>query len=111
MCGIEFVITNTFKEAAKTEEKVMFDEHLYFYLSNAEKYTDTFSLLLNSDLYGETFLGFSEVTKLREECEGILKKYRGIDHRASEIRHFAQSLIILCKEAIKRKKNVFALGD
>ncbi|MEH7749309.1 hypothetical protein V7659_30530 [Neobacillus drentensis] len=112
MCGIDFAIGVTDKEASKAEKYVHFNEKIYTYLINKEKgYGNDFNLLLNLDPYGKTIIFRDKIPDLVVICEALIKKYNLTDEKEREIRTFAQELKALCDEAIKQKKHIYAFGD
>lgn len=105
MCGIDFVMAVTHKEAAKAEKYVHFDERIHDYLLKREQ---TFRLLLNLERYGRTTVLYStEVLELINICRALSEKYS----THAEISSFAQELGAFCEEAIKLRKHIFAIGD
>ncbi|WP_285767399.1 hypothetical protein [Peribacillus sp. SI8-4] len=111
MCGIQFILANTYDEASKEEAYVEFEEGMHSYLLTKEKdSTNDFGLLLNLDMYGETILYKDEIHEMIGICEGIIDIYSKED-KEQDIRRFARDLKSLCMEALQRKKHVFAIGD
>lgn len=105
MCGIDFVMAVTHKEAAKAEKYVHFDERIHDYLLKRETGC---SLLLNLERYGKTTVLYStEIFELIDICRALTEKYR----THAEISSFAQELGAFCEEAVKLRKHIFAIGD
>ncbi|WP_148359575.1 hypothetical protein [Peribacillus simplex] len=111
MCGINFILANTYKEAYKEETYVEFEEGIHSYLLSKEKdYNNEFGLLLNLNIYGETILYRDEINELIGICDGVINKYTGED-KEQKVRRFAKELKFICIEALQRKKHIFAIGD
>ncbi|PJN90698.1 hypothetical protein [Bacillus sp. mrc49] len=111
MCGIQFILATTYKEAYKEETFVEFEEGIHSYLLKKEKDpANKFGILLNLDIYGETILYRDEIKQLIGICEGLIHTYTKED-KDQQVRRFAKDLKWLCMEAILRKKHVFAIGD
>ncbi|MEO2074249.1 MAG: hypothetical protein ABGX20_02540 [Bacillus sp. (in: firmicutes)] len=105
MCGIDFVMAVTYKEAAKAERYVHFDERIHDYLLKKET---GFSLLLNLEQYGRTTVLYStEILELINICRALSEKYS----TDAEISSFAQELGAFCEEAVKLRKHIYAIGD
>ncbi|CAH0303942.1 hypothetical protein SRABI134_04775 [Peribacillus sp. Bi134] len=84
MCGINFILANTYKETYKEETYVEFEEGIHSYLLSKEKDSNNeLCLLLNLNIYGETILYRDEINELK----------------------------FFCIEALERKKHIFAIGD
>jgi hypothetical protein len=111
MCGINFILANTYKEAYKEETYVEFEEGIRSYLLSKEKDSNNeFGLLLNINIYGERILYRDEINELIGICDGVINKYKGED-KEQKVRRFAKELKFLCIEALQRKKHLFAIGD
>ncbi|MEK4535962.1 hypothetical protein NST21_11580 [Peribacillus sp. FSL K6-1552] len=111
MCGISFILANTYKEAYKEETYVEFEEGIHSYLLSREKDSkNEFGLLLNLNIYGETILYREEINELIGICDGVINKYKGED-KEQKVRRFAKELKFFCIEALQRKKHIFAIGD
>ena len=104
MCGIDFVMGVTHKEAAKAERCVHFDERIHGYLLKKE---NGFGLLLGLEPYRTTVLYSTEIQDLIGICAALSDKYSRID----EIQRFAQELSELCEEAIRQRNHIYAIGD
>lgn len=112
MCGIDFTIGVTDKEAAKAEKFVNFNERVHGYLVQKEKIFGTnFNLLLDLDPYRQTIIYSDRIPDLVLICEILINKYNTNDDQEQKIRHFAKELKQLCEEAIKQKKHIYAIGD
>ncbi|MGE7759683.1 hypothetical protein [Peribacillus sp. NPDC097895] len=110
MCGINFILTNTYKEAYK-EEIYVEEEGIHSYLLSKEKVSkNKFVLLLNLNIYGETILYRDEINKLIGICDSVINTYTGED-KEQKVRSFAKELNFFCIEALQRKKHIFAIGD
>lgn len=111
MCGIDFVIGVTDKEAAIAEKYVHFNERIHTYLIKRENKDNDFNILLNLDPYRQTILHTKKIPNLKIICEVLLNKYTMSDDIEREIRNFAQDLKELCEEALQLKKHIYAIGD
>ncbi|MGN7177416.1 hypothetical protein BK139_13660 [Paenibacillus sp. FSL R5-0490] len=112
MCGIDFVIGVTDKEASKAEKFVHFNERTHAYLINIEKGSgNDFNLLLKLDPYRQTIIYRDKIPDLLVVCEALINKYNLAGEKQCEIRNFAQELKELCEDAIKQKKHIYAIGD
>ncbi|MEK3857583.1 hypothetical protein [Cytobacillus sp. FSL H8-0458] len=111
MCGIDFVIGVTDKEASKAERYVKFEEETHNYLTRETNKNKNFSLLINLDRYKQTVLYTNEINELILICEELLMKYKMESETEQAIRNFAQELKELCEEAIQKKKHIYAIGD
>ncbi|SFC55951.1 hypothetical protein SAMN05443252_104306 [Bacillus sp. OV322] len=112
MCGIDFVIGVTDKEASKAEKHVHFnDERIHDYLLTMEKSAGKeCKLLLNLDRFSQTIIYTKDVPELKAICEELLRKYKNSE-KEQEIGYFAKELIELCEAAINQKKHIYAIGD
>lgn len=112
MCGIDFVIGVTDKEASKANKFVHFNERIHAYLINMEKDSgNDFNLLLNLDPYHQTIIYRDRIPDLLEISAALINKYNLTGEKQCEIRTFAQELKELCEDAIKQKKHIYAIGD
>ncbi|WP_205439648.1 hypothetical protein [Peribacillus alkalitolerans] len=112
MCGIDFVMAVTVKEAEKAEKYVHFDERIHDYLRKRENNQSIdFNLLLSLNPYGDKIIFTKDIPDLINNCEKILLKYNSKEDIEREVRNFASELKEFCKEAIILKKHIFALGD
>jgi hypothetical protein len=108
MCGINFILANTYKEAYKEETYVEFDEEIHSYLLSREKDSNNeFGLLLNLNIYGVTILYREEINELIGICDCLFNKYPGED-KEQKVRRFAKELKYFCIEALQRK-NIYLL--
>ena len=104
MCGIDFVMGVTHKEAAKAERCVHFDERIHGFLLKKE---NGFGLLLGLDPYRTTVLYSQDVLELIDICGDLSEQYS----THAEISSFAHELRGLCEEAVRQKKHIYAIGD
>ncbi|MGF6949782.1 hypothetical protein QF028_002287 [Neobacillus sp. B4I6] len=112
MCGIDFAIGVTDKEASKADNYVHFNERIHSYLIKKEKdYGNDFNLLLNLDPYRQSIIYRDRIPDLVEICEALINKYNLIGEKEREIKTFAKELKELCEDAIKQKKHIYAIGD
>jgi hypothetical protein len=112
LCGIDFAIGVTDKEASKADKFVHFNERIHAYLIKMEKdYGNDFNLLLNLDPYRQTIIYRDRIPELVLICETLINKYYLNDEKKLKIRAFAQELKELCEEAIIQKKHIYAIGD
>ncbi|MFD0051298.1 hypothetical protein ACFVHQ_18595 [Actinomycetes bacterium NPDC127524] len=112
MCGIDFAIGVTDKEASKAEKYVHFNERIHAYLIKKEKVCgNDFNLLLNFDPYRQTIIYRDRVPDLVVICEALINKYNLNGKNDHVIRTFAQELKELCEDAIKQKKHIYVIGD
>jgi hypothetical protein len=100
MCGIDFVIGVTEKEASKAERYVHFNENIHSYLKEKE-YGNDFDLLLNLDPYRQTIISRDKIPDLLLICNALINKYNITGERERKIRTFAKELMKLCENAIK----------
>jgi hypothetical protein len=106
VCGIDFVMGVTDKEASKAERYVHFDERLHSFLTKEEN-TAEFKFLLGLDPYRQTIIYTKNILELIEICNALLHKYRN----NTEVTSFALQLKKLCEEALHQKKHIYAIGD
>ncbi|WP_144553475.1 hypothetical protein [Bacillus sp. X1(2014)] len=112
MCGIDFSIGVTDKEASKAERYVHFNERIHAYLIKKEKGNgNDFNLLLNLDPYRQTIVYRDKIPDLIVICEALINIYNLTGEKEQEIRAFAQEFKELCEDAIKQKKHIYAFGD
>lgn len=112
ICGIDFAIGVTDKEASKAEKYVHFNERIHAYLLKKEKgYGNDFNLLLNLDPYLQTIIYRDKIPDLIVICVALINKYNLSGEKEQEITTFAQELKELCEFAIKQKKHIYAIGD
>lgn len=112
MCGIDFVGGVTDKEASKADKFVHFNERIHAYLINIEKGSgNDFNLLLNLDPYRQTIIYRDKIPDLLAVCDSLINKFNLDGEKQYEIKTFAQELKELCKDAIKQKKHIYAIGD
>lgn len=110
--GIDFCIANTYKEAAKSQTYVKFDEKIHQFLFRKEQGTGRkLSLLTNLDPYGDKLFAQQEILELVTICDFLLSEYRKGDILDQKIRKFAKELKLLCGDALNQGKQIFAAGD
>jgi len=113
MCGIDFVMAVTHKEAAKADKNVHFDERIHQYLLKQaiQQKGQKLDLLLNIKPYGTEIIYTKDIPKLIKICETLFSKYDVNDEWGQKIKSFAKELNEMCEEAIKLKKHLYAIGD
>jgi hypothetical protein len=119
MVGIDFCLANTFKEAAKADRYVKFEEKLHVYLWNEENFHARLKkkefikvdLLIGLDQYGDKLFNVHEINELINICEILLRKYTKNNKDEQGVRKFAEELKELCEGALEKGKLIFAAGD
>lgn len=112
LCGIDFAMGVTDKEASKAEKYVHFNERIHAYLIKKEKGNgNDFNLLLNLDPYRQTIIYRDKIPDLVAICEDLINKYNLTCEKEQEISTFARELKELCENAIIQKKHIYAIGD
>jgi len=111
MCGIDFVMAVTDREATKAEEYVHFDEKLQQHLLKEFGMDRSFDLLLNLNLYGTDIIYTKDIPKLIKICDKLFGEYDSVYGAEQEIRNFVKELKNMCEEALKLKKHLYAIGE
>ncbi|MBG9444820.1 hypothetical protein [Cytobacillus firmus] len=111
MCGIDFVIAVTDKEAAKADKYVHFDEEVHRFLFKQFGNDRTFDLLLHLNRYETGIIYTKDIPKLIKVCENLSHLYGSEDSDKQEIRYFVENLRNMCEEALKLKKHLYTIGD